>query len=397
MDTDCDGITLDVLLSSNPCENWLPALRIPAYEFTHFSSSPLRWLAYLGLAIVGRMGVLHHGPELTSRTVDLDDPFSINPTRSVSYYYRHEGDLCPAALDAELSSTSFSERNRRDSKFRRSLITRDESCVDSLAPEEDSEAAHLLRFSFGHEYIRNMTTRRQLCNDPIIYDINDVRNGLLLNSTAHRHLAKNVAILPVPNPFMNGDHAPSDQMPGYYLQQFIPSLRDHPFGKSSYPHNRPLRTPDSPEKRRQWPTLTIFTMVYGCVALKHWGCTEFADELRNNYDCGLYSSTVGTIQDGRHSRRKFRLARPKVQEGNSEEQAAYAESETSSRYDFRSHRDEPDLVELFLLLGFMDPSEQSWMEEKERRLREQREARQKEESEKKVREWLTRHLITGGS
>ncbi|OCH88214.1 hypothetical protein OBBRIDRAFT_889238 [Obba rivulosa] len=349
---------------------------IPASEFEHFSSSCLRWLAYLGLAIAGSEGTLHSSLDPNCPVVNLDDTSSIDLTQSADYYYRHQGNFSPCYPDSEPSTVSSYGTNWA-SDFRTNVIDRDGRCV--IQPDFQAascKAAHVIRVTHGDDYIKNLTTRRALYSEPFITSIDDIRNGLQINAVAHCHFSKSMAILPIPNPFMDEIHVPSDQLQGYYLQVFDPVERSTQDADRAWPHNERLHTPaDS----RKWPTKTVFTMSYGAMALKWWGVQDFIDELRREYGSPHYSDDIA--RDGGHAD----LAREaEAQKGKKRKQDLDRDERSAKKQEF--HQDEPDTMELLYVLDVMLSNGRSHQDEEEMHRRDQR---AKENSDKKVEEWLS--------
>ena len=67
--------------------SWHSVLTIPVEDFPIFTTSPLRWLMFLGYTIYGRQGTLRaeeEGPE-------LDDYYTIDVGLNDRYYYVAQG------------------------------------------------------------------------------------------------------------------------------------------------------------------------------------------------------------------------------------------------------------------------------------------------------------------
>ncbi|EMD41504.1 hypothetical protein CERSUDRAFT_90070 [Gelatoporia subvermispora B] len=157
---------------------------------------------------------------------------------------------------------------------------------------------------------------------------------------------------------MDDSHAPNGRS-GYYFQRFSPSNRYHPMNS----HNWLLRQPESLE---QWPTLTVFTMVYGAMALKYWGLPPCVERLRKTHSSDFYSPSVQRRSERQDEERQERLA------------------------ERQKRRQEPDMLELLDVVSqSMRPRRPSHEAEQARQKREQRE---REESDRKVQDWLNESM-----
>ncbi|OBZ67845.1 Docosahexaenoic acid omega-hydroxylase CYP4F3 [Grifola frondosa] len=188
----------------NHTNTWYRALAIPVHRLSHFSNSPLRWLCYLGFALTASKGKLCESGRPESDPVNYDLPVPLDS--STDYYFHPEQDVRPIDPDVEANSDSSTNESARDD-FRERLISRDGTCVVNEAVAVSCEGAHLIRFSRGNEYIEHLTTFRS-CedDDSVISNINDTRNGLLVNSTLHKFLCKSVAFLQTPNFILSPRH-----------------------------------------------------------------------------------------------------------------------------------------------------------------------------------------------
>ncbi|OBZ67713.1 hypothetical protein A0H81_12342 [Grifola frondosa] len=153
----------------------------------------------------------------------------------------------------------------------------------------------------GDEYITHLTTFRS-CedDDPVISDIDDIRNGLLVNSILYNYLHKTVAFLQTPNFILSPRHVdPENTSDALCIYSHDFQETDNELLHKAIGHGKPLRLPQSLDS---WPSHTIFATIYGAVALKTWPVQAFVDEIRkrwkgrpgvhNNRDGGL-----GTLQE----------------------------------------------------------------------------------------------------
>ncbi|KZT00283.1 uncharacterized protein LAESUDRAFT_560332 [Laetiporus sulphureus 93-53] len=370
---------LHILLNQEPDE-WHLALQIPAEELSVFSLCPPRWMAYLAFTITGCRGVLL-GPDLTP--VDLDDSTSIDISQNNNYYYRHEGDLSPVDLAIERRCIwDSSSDSGRCGDFASRVTERDgNTCVLSGGPPLACDAVHLIRFSLGDEYITHLTTKRKIGNDPIIKEIDDVRNGILVNCLIHRYLGRSAAFLKVPNLFLEARHvcqgAVDQASSQYHFQVFDKTLRVGEFNKMTLPHNRPARLPQTCEARESMPTHTVLAILYGFVALKTWGVDQFMTALQERWP-RFYSEEVHSSRDGgaEQVKRDMELSEQKT--------AQHAQE----RADRTHARDRMIFDALLMLPSVLDPGRAQRMEER------RREAEELEETASRARvdEWLKNGL-----
>ena len=81
-------LRLRVHLDETPPENpWSIALQIPTANLPRFSRFPLKWVRYLGYAVLGTEGDLCHGPA-SSTSVDYNQPGEAITGRDY-YYHAH--------------------------------------------------------------------------------------------------------------------------------------------------------------------------------------------------------------------------------------------------------------------------------------------------------------------
>ncbi|KAL4245513.1 hypothetical protein ABKN59_009829 [Abortiporus biennis] len=256
---------------------WYPSLAIPLSDFSHFSNSPRRWLAYLAFTLTGLVGKLRSDKDdPSSSELNLDSSDPITKYRAYYYVVDHDTEITPVDPDLENASisdsSSFSSPRGRDAMFRSRVIDRDRTCIVDGAYEEDCEAAHIIGSSLGNEYIKTLTTKRHVNEDPVISDINDVRNGFLMNISLYNNFGQSIAFLRVPNPFMRIKDIPSnnsavnlEEERQYFLHDFNSIYRDTPHRQFVSPHNGRARPP---QDMTTWPTSTLLDFVYGSVALK---------------------------------------------------------------------------------------------------------------------------------
>ncbi|KAN0082622.1 hypothetical protein V8E55_008417 [Tylopilus felleus] len=176
-----------------------PFLSVPNSDIERLSNRPLRWLRYVMFSICGARGDLF-------RTLDpTDDPVDYNTSLadlSTVIYYKPSEDCI--FVDYEGFDDRITSTNQTFGRagFRRIIIRRDGSCVVTKEPAGNCDAAHLIPWSKGDEYIAKVVRLRSrlYSTPPSISGINDVQNGMLLNATLHRRLGRGeVAFIKTPN------------------------------------------------------------------------------------------------------------------------------------------------------------------------------------------------------
>ncbi|KAI0789421.1 hypothetical protein C8Q75DRAFT_765568 [Abortiporus biennis] len=368
--------TLYVSLYLKLREEWRQSLKIPISEIPHFSTAPRRWLGYLGYSITGRVGTLRPRPDVQDLNLDSSEPIEMYP----NYYYILQEDVEISPVDPDLGSStisdisSLSSLSGRHEYFKEALVARDCTCIMSQAIPFGCDGAHLIRCSLGDKYIKTVTQKRRYNDDPIINDIDDVRNGLLVNAYLHRYLGRSVALLQVPNPFLHTVHIPGvDSSIGdrqYFLQNFDASIRTDPIHNVMMPHNAPAKQPKVME---DWPTDTLLAFVYGAVAMATFGTTEVTDILRKYWGTKFYSSEVGNNKDSRsHAEKK----------PNEEVIRQYHHAGRHAGRERQKFKANDAELCVMLFSGMeLPPGDQEGMIE-------QRDEQRKKQSDEKVRNWL---------
>ncbi|KAH8981838.1 hypothetical protein EDB83DRAFT_2629735 [Lactarius deliciosus] len=157
-------------------------LSIPDSDVQRLSIYPFKWLWYVMFSICGARGRLSAIPGGTE--IDYESP-SLNDIADL--YYKPLGNYFP-------------------NDFRDKIIARDGSaCVVTRHPGVYCDAAHLVPWNKGDEYIQRVVKDRSPCYHqrgtlPSISGIDDVQNGVLLAKSVHSMLAQGaVAFLRTPN------------------------------------------------------------------------------------------------------------------------------------------------------------------------------------------------------
>ncbi|PVF97563.1 hypothetical protein CPB86DRAFT_785689 [Serendipita vermifera] len=300
-------MTTNIRLSLYLIDQWIPVLSIPREEFVHYTTRPLKWLRYLGSTIYGREGILKGGPnntEIEEYTVE-----DVNALLS-EYFYYSTGECCcgkqlerlsespmasldpPRLLDMEmidrLSSSSDSLTSETFcSIFEDEIRQRDQNCVSTAAPEGCCDVVHIIPHRKGDAYIQALTQSRANSESDVIWNIDDLRNGMLLLCPIQVTLrAGCLAFLKTPNFAMSPEDVPRAQTCPMYRVGCIPphfptrwTLQYFAKGNTIDWLKDPAGVHQNteifpPELLTEWPTDMVFDLLYGCVTLHKWGCKE---------------------------------------------------------------------------------------------------------------------------
>ncbi|KAH9026840.1 hypothetical protein EDB85DRAFT_1978191 [Lactarius pseudohatsudake] len=274
---------------------WVHYLTLPLDTLAalHFSHRPFKWIRYAIGVVTGAHGDLSTSPDSPYDGVDYNANL---PTSSVNLYY-HTNDqekqrMFPIDPHILRTQDTTSVSSSRRGTFREDVAARDgQRCVWTSLGMIYCDAVHLIPHSKSDEYISNFTRRRGRGDnkDDVITDIDDVRNGILLNMAAHRILGQNLAFLMTPNFAMDTtdvDHgAPPDQK--RYTAHFIQvDEGPHP---GDFVSGIPVRIAAS----RQSPPDILFDAVYASFILHHFGTKIVKDRIIQEWTDSLYPVTDG--------------------------------------------------------------------------------------------------------
>ncbi|KAN0097128.1 hypothetical protein V8E55_001574 [Tylopilus felleus] len=258
--------------------NWTHCLTFPldTLRSHQFTSKPYKWIRYATGVVVGAQGDLSFSPDSPHDVVEYDHDL---PSESANLYY-HTSDaekqrMFPADPDMGHTTITSSDPTTRVD-LRSQVIERDGTCVLTRFHSFNCDAAHLLPHSKGDEYIDNYTHRRSRDTDgnDIVSEIDDVRNGILLNKVAHPNLGKNIAFLMTPNFAMStADVDPTAQPTEKrcIAHLFDPDLPES-FGDPAFHSGSQVRMPNTADK---WPPNILFDAVYAKHILKQWKATFY--------------------------------------------------------------------------------------------------------------------------
>ncbi|PVF97556.1 hypothetical protein CPB86DRAFT_419511 [Serendipita vermifera] len=201
------------------------------------------------------------------------------------------------------------------SSFDGEIIARDGSCVITGAPGQCCEGVHIIPHRRGDNYIEELTRSRADSENDIVRDINDPRNGILLEVLMKRLLQRgDIAFIKTPNFAMFPEDVPRipeylilragcqpAHLPTAWTMQYFEEediavwVRD----QMRVHHNTDLFLP---EDLTEWPSNLLLDMLYGCVAMYRWGTVEGIETIRRLGPDRLHSPPLDsdpyTVQPG---------------------------------------------------------------------------------------------------
>ncbi|KAH9036197.1 hypothetical protein EDB85DRAFT_2288402 [Lactarius pseudohatsudake] len=179
-------------------ESQVSFLSIPLADVQRLAIRPFKWLRYVMYSICGARGDLY--ATLDGPPVDYD---STALADDAMYYYKPSGECVFVDykdLHDQVTTTSQTD-DRYD--FRQDVVRRDKSCVITTQEHRICDAAHLISWNKGDEYIKRVVEARLPLyggTAPSISRVNAVENGVLLRVDLHSLLSRgDVAFLKTPN------------------------------------------------------------------------------------------------------------------------------------------------------------------------------------------------------
>ncbi|SJL14519.1 uncharacterized protein ARMOST_17982 [Armillaria ostoyae] len=288
---------------------WLPCLEIPIDRLADFSLKPYRWLCYAGHCIMGVEGSLSFSPtDLGGTDFDYDAPFE--STLTCGLYFHPRGAIFPIDPDFEDGSSTAHSENEA-SAFRTSMVERDGTCVVTDDPPLHCDAVYLIRHNKGSEYIERFTQRR---GGDVITDIDDPRNGLLVNTSLQCDFSHSVAILPTPNFIMTTSDvvprtAPDDAR--WTVHDFAEPTARTAHLRAGILAGHAVRTP-STSQRGTWPPHCLFAAVYASALITTWPVEEFSTQVRSMWTDTFYPGGRKAISDPQKTERKKKVEKSEL-------------------------------------------------------------------------------------
>ncbi|KAJ7152232.1 hypothetical protein C8R43DRAFT_1127311 [Mycena crocata] len=192
------------------------ALSIPTALAHSFCPKDMKYLRFLSWIILGQHGRIHQVTKkrMNCQLTPVEDDteyadkgiYQFKPTLTANV----ERAVNPHALSSRSSSSVASNQGPREHVFRAGLIERDHFCVFTGRPREMCQAAHIIPFARGDKWMQMISAHYRPKTDEAVIDINDLRNGMLLESGIHT-AAAGIGILKTPNEILSIGDVPASQ------------------------------------------------------------------------------------------------------------------------------------------------------------------------------------------
>ncbi|KAF8500606.1 hypothetical protein BU17DRAFT_102469 [Hysterangium stoloniferum] len=185
--------------------------------------------------------------------------------------------------------------------FRDDILERDESSVVNGVSEALCDACHLIPHSKGNEYIQALCLWRTTDKEPEIDNINDIRNGILVDATVHRFFdLSHLAILRTPNFALGIDEVlpnPTYQNPFFrFTPHFFVSNPSDALLLTMNFYQRDFRYPMemADEWPKDWPPGFLWDFIYGVIVVKNYGNRSAVDIANVASRANLYPDGIET-------------------------------------------------------------------------------------------------------
>ncbi|KAJ7442599.1 hypothetical protein FB451DRAFT_1296971 [Mycena latifolia] len=317
-------------------------LEIPNDVALRNTKKPMKYLRFLGSVIVGvQDGNVQRFDKEDGRWTDvsLESTEGYMPDAVYRFVVNHDlpagQEILRVAVNPAIARNprTATLTELRSASFRDELMARDRGCVfthagirvpgseDDDSDDEDTiaHAAHIFPYTRADWLDVLPTTRGELFSHEKITDINDVRNGILLQSDIHTAFSKGfLVILKTPNHVLTMDDVPEA------ADTWRPSAEDQECWKIAYPaqvrytlqlltkggfsHMHPLPNTDaafaSETSHMKLPSELMLHYMYAVSVVKRWGYKESSELLtqgrvlpvpprlpRTSHDHGASAST----------------------------------------------------------------------------------------------------------
>ncbi|KAG9310088.1 hypothetical protein JVU11DRAFT_9697 [Chiua virens] len=260
----------------SPAWRWVHCLTfsVEILNQLHFPR-PYQWMKYAIGVVVGAYG------ELSSSVDSQQDVIGRNdlPSETIDLYYHITDEerqrMFPIDLDIGSPAVTSTSLSTRRVEFRNKVMERDGACVLTGAGLHSCQAALLVAHAKGNDYIANYTRHRSRVENDVIEDIDDVRNGILINSTAHHSFGRHTAFLMTPNFAMTTADIHPDLPPEEICctaHRFILGpAHDLDLGdRTLHSGCRVQMPPSGSDDRSNWPPDILFDAVYANAVLLHF-------------------------------------------------------------------------------------------------------------------------------
>jgi len=279
-------------------------LSIPVADASQYSTKPLKWIRYIMAAVAGCEGELaiyteneNDNEGQTDILVNLED----TSPQHRRLCFIPEGPISFVDVDGLNHLKSSQVTTPSQAEFRDDIVERDGSSVVNGVTEAFCDECHLIPHSKGNEYIQSLCLWRTIAEDPEIEDIDDVRNGILLNPDVHRFFdVSYLAVLRTPNFALSIDEVlphPTHQNPSFRLTPhfFVPNPSNADLLTMDF-YRRDFRYPMEivDEWPRDWPPGFLWDFIYGVIVLKSYGNRSAVDIASVATRMNLYPDGIQT-------------------------------------------------------------------------------------------------------
>ncbi|KAG5640052.1 hypothetical protein DXG03_001515 [Asterophora parasitica] len=399
------GVKLEIKISlARPQEAPIPLLSIPRSDVERLACLPFRWLRYVVFAICGAHGDIHGN---ATGVVDYDRtevPSDENEYRYVPSASEQYAFIDPEGWNDKITSSALTDRRRT---FREDIIQRDgPACIVTAAAGGECDAAHLIPKSKGDVYLERVMELRSR-GENIEGGINDIRNGVLVNTLLHRKLARaEVAFIrTTPDGLLRPEDikrfSRGDPREEYITLQQLkkPQIYDHPYSLFLRTTVTLHETPPTiafdfganvdalfQGEGTPLPHPVILDYFYGLAAYKCW---------RIGGENGSVPEVLSNYREAHYTRFPSPVFEPEDSEHNTSDSGA-SRRHRSTR-DYRStRRGESEILkvmdELNELLMYASGTTPEAVAERNRKQMEQRERAAQEAGRSKVMEWRQRSV-----
>ncbi|KZP11462.1 hypothetical protein FIBSPDRAFT_871378, partial [Athelia psychrophila] len=296
-------LTVALDLNVDPTNwRWAHCLTIPLEKLAalQLSRRPYKWIRYAIGAVVGAEGVLSTSSD--SHNAVEEDTVTLPESADLYYHISDEEKRRIFLVDTHARHTNVTSSVQTNLRidFREDVARRDGGrCILIGYPGYVCDAVHLLPHSKGDEYIETYTKRRSRDPDEedIIREIDNTRNGLFLNKSAHPALGRDLAFLVTPNFAMNTTDIDPTASPTAkrFTSHVFDSNIPPAFFKGSF------QISDTSES----PPAILFDAVYASAVLHHFGAPTLENDISAAWKDALCPTmNVKTKQDQDQERDK---------------------------------------------------------------------------------------------
>ncbi|KAJ6627825.1 hypothetical protein B0H10DRAFT_310810 [Mycena sp. CBHHK59/15] len=276
------------------------------------------YLTYVSYAIMGVHGHLSETPKGTPLSTSYD-------LQSATLYFVSEIEVYSIAdrfgIVPRGSQRTLTSANERSPIFLHALTERDLLCITTGGP---SNCCNLVALAAGSDYItKTCRACRTHPGEEPLTDINDVRNGILLNGDGHQELRKRLFLIRTPNLYLTSadihrdisdparvDRLPSAQFTFHWLELPIRVVIDP---TSPRPENTTDRIPNGriayfygEVTNDNCPASAVLDFVFGCGFLHLFGTSDMLKFTKDfaGKEYGTIKQTVIEAQEAKQDQKQ---------------------------------------------------------------------------------------------